>query len=397
MALLRRGRIARGVRLAAGTRVVPLALALGLGCAALSCEELEPTGKTSVRIYDEAVVCHEHAGCLSQTQTQVPSEDHNVAAYISRQASRYGDGGLYVYFEIRRTSGAVVLVELDVPTTNRAGATARAPHYIYREYKGGKKIFDATRVRGKVEVPISSTCPCQDGRLELEFTDLGPDKVHGTLDDRVRRLSRGYFGLISSSCRYARLTSIGQQKARVEVAGIGHCPGKSSAPDNNSSSSGSSGYYYDDHDHYVGCTGYPEDDDYYYEDTDETGCGGDDTYQEEDYSGCEGDSWDSGDSADFEGCEADSSDFGDGGGCEGDSADIGSGGCEGDSSSADMSCEGDAWAGVPGQKMKRRRPPQWQQALGMVPPFLFLGMVHAFMKRRSRRKRMENREPGTGN
>ena len=319
------------------SRPIQLLLAFCLAGAALSCEELETEARVGVRIYDEAVICNENAGCLSLVQSQVPSEDLNVSAYISRQASRFGPGGLYLYFEARRTSGAVALMEMDVPTTNSAGASVRTATYIYREYKGGKKVFDATSVRGKIEVPSSSTCRCQDGRLELQFTDHGPDGVLGTPDDRVRRLSRGYFGLISSSCRYARLTNIEQQKDRVEVAGIGHCPGKSSSSNTNSSSSGNSSYY--DDDPYVGCAGYPEDDYYYDDEAEDTGCGGDDTYQEEDYSGCEGDSWDSGDSSSTEGCEADSTDFGDGGGCEGDSPDIGSGGCEGDAPGADMSCE----------------------------------------------------------
>ena len=369
------------------SRPFQLLLALGLAAAALSCEELETTARVGVRIYDEAVICNENAGCLSLIQNQVPSEDHNVAAYISRQASSFGPGGLYLYFEVRRTSGAVALVEMDVPTSNQAGPSTRTATYVYREYKGNQKVFDADSVRGKIEAPSSSTCPCQDGRLELQFTDHGPDGVLGTPDDRVRRLSRGYFGLISSSCRYARLANIEQQKGRVEVAGIGHCPGKASSSNSSSSSSGRSGYYYDD-DPYVGCAGYPEDDDYYYDDSEDTGCGGDDTYQDDEYSGCEGDSWDSGDSSSMEGCEADSTDFGDSGGCEGDSSDMGSGGCEGDSAGADMSCEGDAWAGAPsGSHNRRPRPPQWQQALGMAPPFLFLGLVHAFIKRRRRRQR----------
>ena len=379
------------------SRKMQLLLALGLAGATLSCDELETEGMIRVRIYDEAVICNVNAGCLSLTQTQVPSEEQYVSAYISRQASRFGAGGMYLYFEMRRSSGAVALVEMDVPTTNKAGGAAMAPHYVYREYKGSKKVFDGTSVRGKVEAPSSATCPCQDGRLELEFTDHGPDGVLGTTDDRVRRLSRGYFGLLSTSCRYAQLTNIEQQKKRVVVAGIGHCPGKSKGNNSSSSSSGSSGYYYDD-DPYVGCAGYPEDDYYYEDDADETGCGGDDTYQDDEYSGCEGDSWDSGDSSSAEGCDADSWDSGgsSGGGCEGDSPDIGSGGCEGDSAGADMSCEGDAWAGVAPGPRKRRRPSQWQQALGMVPPFLFFGMVHAFYRRR-RRWKQKNKKLETKN
>ena len=369
------------------SRPIRLLLALGLAGAAVGCDQMETEGMASMRIYDDAVICNENAGCLSLTQTQVPSEDQHASAYISRLPSRYGAGGMYVYIELRRTSGAVALLEMDIPTTNKAGASAAAPHYLYREFKDGRKVFHAHSVRGKIEAPTSASCACQDGRLELEFTDHGADGVKGTLDDRVRRISRGYFGLLASSCRYARLTNIEQQKQRVEVASIGHCPGKASGSDNSSSSGSSGGTYYHD-DYYTGCAGAPENDDYYYEDPDETGCGGDDTYQEEDPSGCEGDSWDSGDSSSSGGgCEGDSMDMGDGGGCEGDSPDLGSGGCEGDSAGADMSCEGDAWAGAPGGPHKRRRrPPQWQQALGMVPPFLFLGLVHGFMRRRGRKR-----------
>ncbi len=351
-----------------------LLLAVGLAGATLGCEQPDSKGMARVRIYDQPVICNENSGCLSLTQTMAPSEDQTAGAFVSRMTSRFGAGGLYLYFELRRTSGAVALVELDVPTTSKAGASAAAPHYVYLEYKDGKKVFDAHSVRGKVEVPASPSCACQDGRLELEFVDHGPDGVKGTLDDRVRRLSRGYFGLLSSSCRYARLTNIEQQKQRVEVLGISHCPGKAKDSDT-TPSSGSSGGYYDDHDHYYGCAGYPEEDEYYYDDTEETGCGGDDTYQEDEYSGCEGDSWDSGDSSSSQGCEGDSWDSGSSSG----------GGCEGDSASADMSCEGDAWAGV-GAKRRRRGPPQWQQALGMMPPFVFLAVVHVYFRRRGRRK-----------
>lgn len=366
-----------------------LLLAVVLAGAALGCEQPDSDGMARVRIYDQPVICNENAGCLSPIQTQVPAEDQTASAFVSRMTSRFGAGGLYLYFELRRTSGAVALVEVDVPTTNKAGAAATAPHYLYREYKDGKKVFDSNSVRGKVEVPTSPTCACQDGRLELEFVDHGPDGVKGTLDDRVRRLSRGYFGLLSSSCRYARLTNIEQQKNRVEVLGISHCPGKAKDTDTTPSSGG--GGYYDDHDHYYGCAGYPEEDDSYYDETEETGCGGDDTYEDEEYSGCEGDSWDSGDSSsDSQGCEGDSWDSGSSsdGGCEGDSFDSGSssgGGCEGDGASAASSCEGDAWAGVGSGKGRRKRPPpQWKQALGMVPPFLFLAVVHVYFRRRGR-------------
>ena len=382
-----------------------LLLPAALLVSSVSCEELDTKGRVSLTLYDQAVICHQSTGlCLSQTQTPVPAEEHRGSAYLSRVTSRYGPGGLYLYFEIRRASGAVAVMEIDAPATNQAGESNRLPSYVYKEYLQGKQLFSSTRARGKLELPKSSSCRCQDGTMELEFIDSGPDRVLGTPDDLIRRISQGLFGLDATTCRLASLTNIELHKQRVSVTAVANCPARSQKGSSNSSgSSSSSGGHYHDHGHdpYVGgCAGYPEDDDGYVDedlDDESAGCGGDD-YPEEEPSGCEGDSWDSGDSygenssSSDEGCEGDSTDYGDSGGCEGDSSDgwgDSGDGCGGDSSSADMDCEGDSWAASASARPgpRRRRPAQWQRAFGMVPPFIFLGLVHAFYRRRRRKRK----------
>lgn len=368
-------------------------LSLGALILAAGCDREENKGTIGLTLYDEPVICHEQLGrCLSPTQAAVPSESVTSQVYLSRAVSQYGLGGLYIYFELRRANGAVAVVELDVPTSSRAGGSAREPATLYKEFKDGKRVFHSTQARGRMELPASGACPCQDGLLELVFTDPGPDKVVGTPDDAVRRLSKGAFGLATTSCRYARLINV-EHQASLEVIGLRHCPGAGSNS-SSSSSGGSAGYYHDDNWN-PGCYGYPMADEDYrddYQTEEEGGCGGDDSdYAETEDQGCEGDSWDSGDSSSDSGCEGDSgssSDFGDG--CEGDTSSPSSNfgeGCGGDtSSSADMSCEGDSWAAAGKLRRKRRRPPPlWRQAVGMLPPVIMLGLVHAFFRRRRRR------------
>jgi len=335
------------------------ALALGLILAA--CDEEVSPGLVELVLFDQPVTCDAATDiCLSAKGRQVPGELVRAGAYLSRQASQYGEGGLYLYFEIQRPGGAVALVEVDVPAGHGVGSISDRPHFLYQEYLHGRLVFRSQKARGRVEVPVDRGCACQDGRLELIFTDPGPDRKAGTGDDQERRLSRGLFGLLRETCRRSKALDVDKQ-VEVEVAGLFGCPsrGRRAPP----SSSGGDDLPPVE----VGCE--PPEDDYYYE-------------------GCEGDTYEDG------GCEGDTGDgWGDGddyGGCEGDSSSGSDMSCEGEDSSG-LDCEGDAYAATPGPKKSRQgrsSPP-----LGILLAFGVIFMARRRGRQRQRWRRRKQRPP----
>jgi len=348
-----------------------LLLALPL-CALFAGCDNGSVGRVAVDVYDLPVDCDpDRDTCVSPDGDPASALPSGGRAFLGDQASRYAPAGLFLYFELQRPGGAIALVELDFPTGAGVGGPSGGPFLSYREYAGDQLIFRSTRAAGRIEAAAQdSGCDCQDGRFELVFTDPGPDGALDTADDRVRRLSRGRYSRGEGAfCRAARLLPVPGQPGEIQVVGLFDCPSSPSSSSSSSPSGGGSGYYEGEA---GGC--YVEDDDGYYDDG---GCGydeGEDTYDDYDSGGCEGDSSGDGYYSDGSGCEGDSSDY---------SSD--SGGCEGDTSSDAASCEGDAYAAASARG--RRRHGRADRALGMLLPFLVLGLVHGITRRRDRRRR----------
>jgi hypothetical protein len=326
-------------------------------------------GQIEMLVYDEPVVCDADVGSCTTAggETAAPISSR-TEAFISSRASRYAPG-LYLYFDLPRPGGRFALVELDFPTS---AGVSNGPRLTYREYEDSRLVFRSSRATGRIEAPAAGSaagCGCQDGRLELVFTDAGFDGALDTADDDVRRLSHARFGRGEGGafCRAAKLLPVTRQPGELEVVALSDCP--VSYTGNSSGSNGGGGG--DSYEASGGC--YVEDDEYH---EDDSGCGGDDGYDDgyDSDGGCEGDTSGGDDYYTDDGC---------GGDTGGDSYDSYDGGCEGDTSGSSASCEGDAYASV---RRKRRRS-QRDRALGMLLPFVALGLVHGWSRRRARRSR----------
>lgn len=326
-------------------------LALLLVLPVSSCDETGQRGAFVVELFDAKVRCDpDDNSCRDAANERAePVEQVHGIAFVSHLASSDGNG-TYLYLELARAAGTVGVLELDVPG-------AGMPRVSYREITrgGARETFEAHAIVGDIEVPAVQ-CPCDDGRFELQLTDFGPDKIEGTTDDQIRRLSRGQFSRAGHYCRSSRLSRIDHVEG-VRVIHLG-CPTKRpsiggvypSQPD----------YYYEDTE--IGCG--VEDDAYYYEE-EAAGCGGDDDYDDGyDDTGCEADddAWDNG--GDSSGCEGDGSDYDDSSGCDGDSG-----------------CEDDAYAATSNRSRagpKRRRAP-----LGTL-PYVIVALLVTHTRRRRR-------------
>jgi hypothetical protein len=355
---------ARGFGQAPSLPAGPLWLCLALA----GCSSQSSLGKVELELFDRPVLCDAARNiCLPAggTGPAVPELSWHET-FVSRGASRYGEAGIYLYFEIPRVAGAVAHVELDFPTGSGVGGPAGGPFLSYREYLGDRLVFRSTAVHGRIEVPAHQTshggpvCDCEDGRFELVFTAPGADGQTGTEDDQVRRVSRGRYSWDSDFfCRAAKLMDVSPEL--IDIAALYECP----YPVPSSSGSSGGGSYGGSYETDVGCEA---EDDGYYEDT---GCDGDtsDDYGSSSDYGCEGDSSDYGSSSDV-GCEGDSSDYGS-------SADIG---CDGGSAGA-ASCEGDALAALHPPRRSRGRARIVSTAL----PFALLALFATALRRRGRR------------
>jgi len=118
------------------------------------------------------------------------AEYHRVPVLLGARRSQYGANGLYMEARLRRGTGAVAEIMIDVPYAGSGGAMAK-PRASYVERLGGQVVFTSSRVAGRIELSRDGACPCQTGRLELRFTAEGPDGQYGTADDSTRQISRG--------------------------------------------------------------------------------------------------------------------------------------------------------------------------------------------------------------
>jgi uncharacterized membrane protein YgcG len=282
------------------------------------------TGLAYVYVYDQPVAC---SAAQNICHGPVPEAVQSVA-FLSTDAGS-SSPGMYVSFELRRGSGVVGRVEVDVPT----GAQG-VPRVSYSEHLDGQLVFSATRARGAIQLPpqqldlSASTCTCTDGRLELLLVDAGPDGKLDTPDDLVRRISQARFAWSATTfCLGSRVLDVPEG---IEVGPVDQCP----TPTTSGSGSGSGGSSYGGGGGGGSGGGGSVEVDIWDVDYGDGGCGGDESDYEAE--GCEGDS--GGDDYSAEGCEGDSGSW-DGGGCEGDTGgdcaggggdfDLGGGDCGG--------------------------------------------------------------------
>jgi len=328
-----------------------LLLAITWPALLLSCSAGE-NGRATVVIFDRPVVCvgSDAVQCALPDGAPVTGELLEQQAFVSRSASQLGSAqGIYLFFEVTRPSGAVVTLELDAPTT---ASSPFAPIVSYREVLSGRTVFSSARATGRLELP-SESCPCQGGRLELLFTDAGPDGVPASSDDQVRLIHTGVFRPERERCLEAKGLGLGDT---LVVAPI--CASSESVPVGAGSSS--SGHTRSGGGSYggsaeVGCYADPSDAEY------------------EDYEGgCEGEAAES----DYEapGCDPSSS--------SASGWDSGSGGCEGDTDSSSAACDSDAYAAAAVTRSPHRG---HSRAQGMLLPFALLGLFNAYLKRRGRK------------
>ncbi|MBM4321346.1 MAG: hypothetical protein FJ125_15720, partial [Deltaproteobacteria bacterium] len=183
--------------------VLPL-LAANAGCA-----EEGSVGAYRLELYDRPVQCAaEQNECTDAAGEAVPPERLRGTANVGRLASRFSPDGIYVYLEFRRANGVIGLLELDIPAPQASRSARAQPRLHLLELQGEQVVFRSARALGRVELPLEPECLCQDGRLELLFTDPGPDGVQGSPDDRVRRLSRAQFSRTGSFCRSPALLDV---------------------------------------------------------------------------------------------------------------------------------------------------------------------------------------------
>jgi hypothetical protein len=251
-----------------------------------------------------------------------PNEQFSAQAFVEPSVSRYAPRGLYMYFELARADGRRGLLELDVAADEAEPAKVQAS---YRELIDDKPSFEASDVRGEIDLPESQlsaaagSCGCDDGSFALRFVDPGEDGSVGNEDDQVRELSFGRWGAEDQLC--SRSLRVGSEKGlRVNVE---QCPEITARPTTRPSPPSSSDSYPTapscwSNDCYVtpGIVVAPDaggcGDGEYYEDTtddDSSGCS-DDSKSGSDSGGCEPSSDQDPDqtSRQASGCEGDTSD-----------------------------------------------------------------------------------------
>lgn len=294
-------------------------------------------GLYDLMYYAERVSCRDDlAFCFSADGSQRRDGSHQRGtALISRSGSRHPQG-LFLYLELDLSGERRGVLELDLPF----GASTVAPLARYREFSADALLFDATKVIGTVEIDPNG-CPCGDGRIELELSDLGEDGIANTDDDQYRRISRGRFSASKTFCRNPRVLPFGDQLA-AQRTGVCQALPRVQQPPSEPSTYDPYGDPYVDPTVYgeahVGCGAESPPPD---ADQDE-GCGGDEPDYDSD-SGCDGDAEPASDGS--AGCDGDtnSGDCSDADGCSSDSG----------ASCADDGCAGDATIGPSGTVVLR--------------------------------------------
>jgi hypothetical protein len=319
---------------------------IALACALCTrgCATTAPLGHVELWLQS----CGGRAESCADAPPSAPGGEHfAVQAFIDPGASRYAPHGLYAYFELPREDGSLGLFELDVPTDAPSDIALEHFQASYRELSGKQLRFDSSTAEGHVTLPSSwsaaaePSCGCEEGAFELRFVDAGTDRIRGTADDGIRRLS---LGLSEGFCRPPASMAIPtglhldldrcdvsastQQRASV-LAPVDTNAGAPSAPSGGPCAHGC----YDEsavlyRNQGSGCGGDSSGGCGSYEDPNSSssgGCGGDATVssgsgsQAGSSSGCGGSS-SSSSSSSHSGCEGDSSSSSSKSGCEGDTA-----------------------------------------------------------------------------
>jgi hypothetical protein len=286
----------------------------------LACSESEILGGFVVVRHGQGVTCSAETNSCVQLvdglQQEITAAPKSGSGVVSRLASQFPNGGLLISFEFPIDSDVVGSFYADIhPSRLPERSIIR-----YEEIQSGVPAFVSQRVRGRIELPGSEHCPCQDGRLELIFSSPGADQTWDTADDQRRVLTSAQYTQNGRYCRSGRVLPTNDQ---VEVELLS-CP----VPGANGQADPT--------------VIIPELDRYPLEEVvveDQGGCGGDEPDSAAG-SGCEGDAGDPTPAPDA-GCEGDT-----GGDCDG----AQSGGCDGSSGGTscnpDLDCAGAATASV---------------------------------------------------
>lgn len=183
---------------------MPAWIALACATGVSGCATTAPLGHVELWLRS----CAGRSGDCDGVASDAAGDEHVTAqAFIDPSASHYAPHGLYTYFELQRADGSLGLFELDVPTDASDDLAIQHFRASYRELSGEQLRFASTHVDGRIAVPPGwrsmedARCACDDGGFELRFVDPGDDRVTGSDDDRIRRLSWGRFGWSARFCR----------------------------------------------------------------------------------------------------------------------------------------------------------------------------------------------------
>jgi hypothetical protein len=338
-------------------RTATLALALLLQRSAVAGANVP--GTVELDLYEVAVTCPAATDEPCTGPEGKPATPRRLVGtgFASRATSRFAGGGIRFYLELDRGDGTLLQLEIDAPPP---GAN-QAPLISYAERGSG---YSSSIARGRVEVPESAACPCQDLLFELAFSEPGLDRTWGTVDDIARRLSRGRFYTGDRACRQSERFST--LALVVEVGSTSGCRDVPSTASTDSTGEEASSAVVDLGE---GCGGETEPSD------EEGGCGEGDGGGSSD-EGCEGDTTGSSGSASEGGCEGDGS---------GSSSPAGEG-CSDSGSTAggSASCDPEAHASRGGSARRGR-------AIGFLLPLALLGAARAASRRRGRARAARSR------
>ena len=318
------------------------------------CEDHKGLQVLGLELYDTDVTCDLAADACSPASATSGSEwMPELLRGKAHVSSGGGAAGGYLFLQFTRPSGAVALLEAELPDVGQQG---NGP-LTYREYLGGKLIFKAAKVSGRIEIPAAMWSgegeSCGLGRAELHLSSPGPDGKLGTADDEVRGISRARFGDASQASYRAPLLAVGKvlEVVVLRCEGSGSSSGGGGSSDEGAAAgaaagAGAAGCGFADGD------GDDDSDDWGSDDWDDSSGGGGSSSggggsSDSGDSGWEGDSWDDG----------------------------GDSGWEGDTWDFDESENGD-WGGWQAQRRTDPRP------FGAAAPLLLLGLFGAVLRRR---------------
>jgi hypothetical protein len=138
-----------------------------------ACTKQNTPGRVSFALHDCDTA---DAACAARAPELI-----EAPAFVTRQGSRFGAGGMVVEAQALRQSGVTAVLLLDFAPGQDTVAT-------YTEWSKGARVFNGAGVSGRVVMG-----PDLSGRFVMRFVDPGPDGQRGTADDRVRSLLDGAF------------------------------------------------------------------------------------------------------------------------------------------------------------------------------------------------------------